>query len=153
MCYQCVLKAQQMLGCSLWIWASITRHTNFSWLKTLYSSLHCPRQELELCLGSSTLRKNWEEHLTHFLFPIGILKWQGVIASWNKWQFYNLPVVRGGRAMQQCSTFLQLEEKLRGYFKLIGRIVHMASRYISVIWLIPLCTKIALTNNSSWDWL
>lgn len=57
MCYQCVLKAQQMLRCSLWIWASRTRHTNFSWLKTLYCSLYCPQQELEFCLGSSTLRK------------------------------------------------------------------------------------------------
>lgn len=36
------------------------------------------------------LRKNGGEHLTHFVFPIRIKKWQWVIASWNKWQFCNL---------------------------------------------------------------
>lgn len=53
--------------------------------------------------------------------------------------------------MQRCSTFLQLEDKLRSHLKLIGRILYMASDYISVIWLIPLCTKITLTNNPSWQ--
>lgn len=84
-------------------------------------------------------------------FLFGIFKWQRIIAQWKKWQFYNLPVVRGGRAIQHCSTSLQLEDKLRSHFKLIGRILYMASDNISVIWLIPPCTKITLTNNPSWQ--
>ena len=137
-----------------WMRASTNGHTSMSsWcLKTLCCSLYCPRQELGFCSGSSTLRKYWDEHLTHFLFPAGIKKWQRVIASWNKWQFYNLPQWLGDEEQYNTAQhFYSWEKKKRNYFKLIGRVPCTASRYISVNWLIPLCTKTALTNNASWE--
>lgn len=52
------------------------------------------------------------------------------------------------RPIQQHSTLLQLEEKVRSYFRLIGTVLCTASHHIAVT---PPSTKIALTDNASWE--